>query len=135
MAKSAVLTTDWADGLYTFRFNVPQLEEHDEKCKAGPMAVLGALVDGNWRYTYIRETIRLGLIGGGTLPTDAERLVRRYVDSRPMIEGVVVAIAIMGAAIRGEGEDDTPGKQPAAESESEPATTGSTSPRSEEMPA
>ena len=133
MAKTTALTTDWADGVYTFRLPFAQLEEHDEKCGAGPIAVLGALVDGTFRIPYIRETIRLGLIGGGKTPAEALKLIRRYVDDRPVVESLPFAVAILGAAVRGEDEDEKPGKQEAPKPSTDPI--GSTSTLSEETPA
>lgn len=50
----------------------------------------------------IRETIRLGLIGGGISPIDAKQLVDDYCfPVRPMTESLGVAWAILRAAIEG----------------------------------
>lgn len=135
MAKSIDVTQDWADGTYTFRLGLEQLEEHDDLLKAGPIAVLGSLVDGTFRHGAIRETLRLGLIGGGTSPRDALKLVRRYVDNRPIVENLAYAVAILGAAVHGEevkkDEGDAPGKPDAAKPETDPdAEPGSTLPPS-----
>ena len=131
MASSINLTEDWADGTYTFRLGVAQLEEHDDKLKMGPVAVLGALMDGTFRHGHIRETLRLGLIGGGTSPVEAEKLCRRYVDDRPIVENLVFATAILGQAIHGKVDDR--GKAEAAKPSTDPE--GSTSPPSDETPA
>ncbi len=50
----------------------------------------------------IRETIRLGLIGGGLSPIDAKHLVDDYCfPVRPMTESLGVAWAILRASIEG----------------------------------
>ncbi|GHC61629.1 gene transfer agent family protein [Limoniibacter endophyticus] len=66
---------------------------------------------GDWRVDDIRETIRLGLIGGGTTPTDAYIAVARYIDTRPLWEHAGLACAILLKALTGD-KDDDPGKAP-----------------------
>ena len=75
----------------------------------------------------LRETIRLGLIGGGMDPLDALVLVKRYVDDRPLMENVLPAWRILSAALMGP-EDDAPGKEaaPAAATESASNSAAST---------
>lgn len=117
MGRHAEITQPWADGEYSFRLGLKELVEHDEKCNAGPAWVARALMDGTWRLPFIRETIRLGLIGAGKLPSEALVLVKRYVDDRPLRESIPLAIAILMAVLTG-AEDDAPGKATAAEDES-----------------
>lgn len=127
MAKATHVTIDWADGTYTFRLPIGQLEEHDELCGAGPLTVLTRLANGTWRVPDVRETIRLGLIGGGTVATDALKLVRRYVDGLPLLQSVPVALVVLAAALRGE-DEIIAGKNGAAQPVTQPEATGSTSP-------
>ncbi len=58
---------------------------------------IGAIIDNLRRLSYaeIVETIRLGLIDGGTSPQDAANLVATYVPARPLIEANFLAIAIL----------------------------------------
>lgn len=60
---------------------------------------------GDWRVDDIRETIRLGLIGAGTTPTEAFLLVSRYVDNVPLTENVGIASEILMHALVGEADD------------------------------
>jgi hypothetical protein len=53
----------------------------------------------------IRETLRLGLIGGGTKSTDALKLVRAYVDDRPIEDNRVIAMLVVQAALYGAPEE------------------------------
>ncbi len=73
--------------------------ELQEKTDAGPLAVLLRLHGHDWRVQDVRETIRLGLIGGGKTPPQALALVARYVDRRPLLESVPVAQDILAAGL------------------------------------
>lgn len=108
MTASAKITLLWGDGDRAFRLAIGQLRELQDKCDAGPAEILGRLSNGTWRVDDIRETLRLGLIGGGATPTDALVLTARYVDNRPLMENVMPAQAVLLAAIVG--EEEPPGK-------------------------
>lgn len=110
MSRSGAITFDWADGAHTFRLAIGQLRELQEKCDAGPQVLLRRLSDGSWRVDDVRETIRLGLVGGGAAPTRALDLVRVYVDDRPLLENVGPAQAILMAALVGAPDGEAPGK-------------------------
>lgn len=65
-------------------------------------------IGGDWRVNDVRETIRLGLIGGGTTPTEAMVLVSRYVDQMhkyPITDYVNLAAEIIMHAIMPEPDD------------------------------
>lgn len=117
----------FGDGAYTFWLGLPQIIELERK--TGNKSVfaiydqLGAglalsddapmyLGGGSAMVTDIRETIRLGLIGGNSGlvdgeevevgPNRARELVETYVyPERPLVEGMHVAWAILHAAIHG----------------------------------
>lgn len=120
----------WGDGEYRFRLAIGQLRELQDKCGTGPFALFSRLMDGSWRVDDIRETIRLGLIGGGMKPTEALVLVKRYVDDRPKMENVTPARVILAAALFGDPEDEV-GKEGAEETATQ--ATGSASPTSTAM--
>jgi hypothetical protein len=117
---SGSLSFDWADGHHAFRLAIAQLRELQDKTGVGPAALFDRLASRQWKVDDLRETIRLGLIGGGMDPFDALVLVKRYVDDRPLMENVLPAWRILSAALMGP-EDDQPGKEaaPAAATESE----------------
>ncbi|MDB5597377.1 MAG: hypothetical protein JWM36_4338 [Hyphomicrobiales bacterium] len=128
MSARGSITFDWADGEHTFRLAIGQLRELQDKCDAGPMQIYQRLMDSTWRVDDVRETLRLGLIGGGMKPMDALLLTRRYVDEQGhnLIENAKAAQNIVLAALVGV-KDDPVGKGQAGESQ----TTGdSTSPPS-----
>jgi hypothetical protein len=109
-AHDGSLVIPWADGEYRFRLPIGQLRELQEKCKAGPPEVFFRLQANVWRVDDIRETIRLGLIGGGMQPTQALSLVTRYVDARPLMENYEPAMQIIGTALLGAVDDQPRGK-------------------------
>ncbi len=123
MSVSARITLPWADGSHSFRLAIGHLRELQDKCNAGPAEVLARLTSGSWRVDDIRETLRLGLIGGGATPMDALVLVARYVDDRPLMENVFPAQAVLLAAVVGE---EAPGN-PLTEKTTSEATDASSS--------
>jgi hypothetical protein len=119
MSRDASVTFDWADGTFTFRLGIGQIRELQEKCDAGPSVVLRRLAEDAWFVDDLIHTIRLGLIGGGATPAEALKLVRRYVEQRPLEESRSPATIILGAALYGAGDEEPLGKA-AAEMETAP---------------
>lgn len=99
MIKHGSTDFAWADGHYTFRLAIGHWREIRDKTGAGPYELYERVVRRKWFVDDLREVIRLGLIGGGQTPTDALKLVQAYVDERPLLEAVPVALAIMAAAL------------------------------------
>lgn len=109
MSADGGVTMVWADGEHRFRLAIGQLRELQEKTGVGPQRLYERIFTGDWHVDDLRETIRLGLIGGGAKPTDAVKLVERYVDGRPLNESRVPAQVILVAALSGV-PDDVVGK-------------------------
>lgn len=101
MSRDASIDFDWADGHYTFRLLNGQLRELQEKTDCGPQELCRRLDAGTWLNEYVIETIRLGLIGGGSTPDKARSLVRDYVENRPRMESVEPAMLILLAWLVG----------------------------------
>ncbi len=132
MSRDGSITLAWGDGEHRFRLAIGQLRELQEKCDAGPAEIVSRLSEGRWRVNDVRETIRLGLVGGGLAPATAHALTVRYVDERPWLESVQPAQAVLMAALVGVPDEpvgSSPGKEAAAEAASE-ATVASPSPPS-----
>lgn len=112
------VTEAFADGTYSFRLALGQWQELQEKTGIGPLALYVRLLDRSWRIEDLRETVRLGLIGGGITPAEAMKLVVRYVDERPLIESVPLALTIITASLfppKGVKERRSSGEKRAAE--------------------
>ena len=130
--SDATVEMVWGDGPQRFRLPIGQLRELQDKCDAGPARILGRLASQDWRIDDVRETIRLGLIGGGASPTAAYTLVKRYIDDRDggLMESRQHAQVILMKALVGD-QSDPVGELPAEEtpiptpgSNSAPSTDG-----------
>ena len=134
MSAQTTVTEFLGDAVHSFRLPLGQLEELQEKTKAGPQALLERLIGGTWTIRDVTETIRLGLIGGGMLPADAHQFIGRYVDQQPLSTSLGAAVVILSATLNGRQVEDAGGNAAAAKSKSEPAPTGLTLPPSDEAP-
>jgi hypothetical protein len=108
------ITFAFADGIYTFKLGLKQMQELQERCDAGPEMIQARIKSGFPNVADLRETIRLGLIGGGLDAARALTLVERYVDDMPRVPNHLHARAILDAALIGV-PDDPVGKSPAGE--------------------
>lgn len=84
----------------------------EEKCGVGIAAIMTRLGDGSWRLNDVRETIRLGLIGGGMDPTKAMASVKNHVDERPLTSSVLLAYEVITAVMVGVKDDPVGKKKP-----------------------
>lgn len=86
--------TKWADGTYSFALNLAQIEELQRQCSitrdANGVAIpepfgriYTRVLSGEFYVKDLTETLRLGLIGGGTPPTRAKELIDTYVVGVP----------------------------------------------------
>lgn len=117
--RNGRIELEFADGIYTFRLAIGELEELQEKTDCGPYALLRRLLANDWKVDDVRHTIRLGLIGGGSEPVTALKLVQRYVDQRSdWLNNAMIAQAIVSAALVGAPEEE-PGKSVEPEAETE----------------
>lgn len=103
--RSSTITLPWADGDYTFRLAWGQLIELQEKTNSGPGFLLDQMWQNTWKVQHISEIIRLGLIGGGLTPTEALKMTRNYVESRPPLENLSLAQAILALSLQGAPEE------------------------------
>jgi hypothetical protein len=107
MNRDGSITRPWADGTYCFRLAWGELIMLQEATDCGPFVLLQRMAAGGWRVEEISHVIRLGLIGGGMEPVPALKLVEAYVEKRPPMESVAMAIEILSESVIGaEDEDD-----------------------------
>jgi hypothetical protein len=112
--RTAELTLFFGDGEHRFAMRIGELIELDQKFQIGPMVMMQGFLDGSWRVEWVREVLRIGLIGGGMLPSRASDVVKRYVDEVPdWLENSKKALAVLGAAMTGF-EAEQPGKSKGA---------------------
>lgn len=99
--RPTAVTMPWGDGEYTFDLPLGMIREVEDKCGAGVFVVFGRFAGQACSATDIREVIRCGLIGGGLTPSEARSRVALYVDERPLIESLPVALAVLEGLILG----------------------------------
>lgn len=132
MAANGQVSIAWGDGEHVFNIaKIGQLLELEEKCGVGVAEVFNRLREGRWRFNDVRETVRLGLIGGGMTPVKALALTKTYTDERPLAESHPVAMTILMAAIVGVPGEEV-GKKKPEEAKAETPPSGSPAPASTE---
>src|SRR5262245_42215632 len=115
MAVNGEVELTWGDGEH--KFNIAKLKlilELEENCKAGVAEIYYRISNGKWKWEDIRETLRLGLQGGGATPQKAMRLINRYCDDRPWTESLLTAQEVLISAMVGVPGDEL-GKKAEAE--------------------
>lgn len=125
MNNQGEITTQWADGTYTFRLTVNGIIELEQKCDAPFAVIFGRLTSGAFALNDIRETLRIALIGGGKTPVEAMKLIERY--ALPLADSLPIAKAIMAGVMFGF-EASPLGEAKAAPEASQPASTPRPSP-------
>lgn len=73
---------------------VPELER---RTGAGIGLLFKRLVASEFHQLDVVEVIRLGLVGGGTDPQEAQALIEAYVSRRPLAESYALAVEILNA--------------------------------------
>ncbi|TIX53175.1 MAG: gene transfer agent family protein, partial [Mesorhizobium sp.] len=58
--------------------------------------------EGHFRHAELVEIIRLSLIGGGAIPSEAAALAETYAAKRPLKESFPIAVAVLQAIWSGE---------------------------------
>lgn len=109
MSRRGDTEFEWAGDVRTFKLLLGEIEKLQTRTNTGPFELLRRLTTGTWRVADIRETIRLGLEGGGLSANEAGRLVRDYVDPpNPLLDSVLVAARILEAALSGAPDEAIP---------------------------
>ncbi|WP_083532108.1 gene transfer agent family protein [Rhizobium pusense] len=103
----AIIEEDFADGTYKFALNWSLATEWEKTTERSLYATLMHVMrTGVANLNDARELVRLGLIGGGTAPKEALRLVRTYVEERPAAENFDLVVRIVDAFFHGKGVPD-----------------------------
>lgn len=137
MSRYGEITLDWGgEAERLFRLKIGQLVRLQEKTGCGPlgivarcqvsMAALGLQAHKDWlnlshlnlsqvaEKTHVREVFIQGLVGAGVALPEADKLVREYVDERPLAENLLACIQICNAHIYGAEDEDAMGESEAA---------------------
>ena len=110
-----------------FDLRIDEIGQLETLCGSGIGAIYTRVATLQFRLSDVRETIRLGLIGGGLVASHADLLVEQNVDGRPINESVPLAYSILKHLFDGLAaatEDDPSGE---AERSGSPATSAPSS--------
>lgn len=130
MSRDGSISLPLGGDEHRFRFGIAEHERVQEKLDMGVSLIvqnlhpyvsavraglpLGRVLDagmlGDVRREQIRAVILNGLVGGGMEPNDAGRLVKMWVDNRPLLEPAPLAYAIGIAALVGAEDEDAAGE-------------------------
>ena len=98
----------WAGEERRFALRFGHLLDLEEACgKVGIGEIYLRLGQHRYFARDVYNIIRMGLIGGGTPPSEAKRLVDERFDFVPMVERVELAISILVAVMAGIPADET----------------------------
>lgn len=92
---------------HTFDLAKPELiRELEAVTGAGIGGLISRVInERRFHHADLEHVIRLGLIGGGTDPKIAARLIANYLPARPLEEAMLLAIGILGALFFGAAEE------------------------------
>ena len=104
-------TAFFGDGEKTFALTSNLIKELERTTGHG----IGALFDRIRSYRFslhdILETVRLGLIGGGTDPKDAASLISTYAVDRPLSEPLAIALGLLAVVMFGADDQADEGQE------------------------
>ena len=96
----------FGDAEYTFCLTDPMLAELEKITGLGVGALYFQMLNLAYPAEYLREIIRLGLIGGGMNPEQAKRLCEAYGMNRPLAEVLGLAFDILAVRWNGNASGD-----------------------------
>ncbi|MFC0200589.1 gene transfer agent family protein [Paracoccus rhizosphaerae] len=91
----------FGDGERAFTLTDPMIAELERLTATGIGSLFLRLTRSDFRLNDLTEVIRLGLIGGGTSPEDAARMVETYARHRPITEVLPLALDVLDARWNG----------------------------------
>lgn len=102
-----MLRTFYGDAERDFDLLKPELiNELERKTGAGIGILFRRVIAGQFHLADISETIRLALIGGGTMPADADALVKAYLTNPSLAPSHALAVEILDRLYSGPSEDE-----------------------------
>lgn len=99
----------FGDAEYSFCLTDPMVIELEASTGTAIGVLFQRLVAQSFRLSDLIEIIRLGLIGAGTAPVVAERLVSTYAKDRPLAEILPLALDVITARWLGNEEAQADG--------------------------
>src|SRR5690606_28090241 len=94
---SLIHTAFFGDGEKNFTLTPEVITELERKTGHGIGALYARFMASQFHFADITEIIRLGLIGGGMSPANAQTLIDAYAKPRPIMETYPLAFDILEA--------------------------------------
>ncbi|HEV7251660.1 MAG TPA: gene transfer agent family protein [Mesorhizobium sp.] len=98
------------DAEHPLRLTPPMILELERLLGTGIAAIFRRVAKGEFTFSDLEQSIRLGLIGGGMAPEKASQLVATYVATRPIAEILPAALGVLSVAWFG-ADEKKPAKQ------------------------
>lgn len=109
--RSAKLENQFVgEGYHDLCLRIDELIQLQEKLGVGPNVAATRLLQGEWLVEDVRETVRLGLIGGGMSQRDAFDLVGRCIREGHLLDYAAIAANLLFAALAGIEDEPLPGE-------------------------
>lgn len=99
--KDGKLIAFFGDGEKSFSLTPEMIMELERKTNSAIGSVYGRFMHAQFHFIDIIEIIRLGLIGGGASPEEANILIESYAKPRPIMETMPLAFDILDLAWNG----------------------------------
>lgn len=132
---SAEVVLPFGDGKHLFKLGFKQLEQLEKVCGSGIAEIANRVMALQPKLADLYNVILLGLEGGGMPAVQAQGMMERYFDGKPLAapndpaSPLATAAKVMQAAWFGM-EDIKPGEAPAGESPAKSSTSDGTEPSS-----
>lgn len=136
MSADGSVTLFFGDEEKPFRIGIGEFRELQEKVNGrrvasglsavGPTTLANLLRANDAWPDDVRDVLRIGLVGGGMKPVEAQRHLVTYFDGKPPVQFYLIAFTVLMAAFVGVAGDEIESKK-----KTNPATTDpSSSPKS-----
>ncbi|MCW1919977.1 gene transfer agent family protein [Rhodobacter sp. KR11] len=105
MSDRITHVTFFGDATHNFTLTDPMIAELERLTATGIGALYFRVINMQFNADTLGEIIRLGLIGGGTDPETAKRLVDTYARNRPLAEVFPLALDVLDARWTGKPQE------------------------------
>ena len=95
----------FGDAERDFTLTPDLITELERKTGVGIGALCMKVFNGNFTLAEITETIRLGMIGGGTQPAEADALTKTYIVTPSLTQSHALAVTILDRLYSGAPKD------------------------------
>lgn len=125
----------FGDGEKVFALTPPLIRELEAKMSCGIGEIARRILNNSYRFDDVCHTLRLGLIGGGLAPEEADRLVNHYSLAHGVLTCQLIAVDLIEALFAGTLDNAEPEPEPEPADNVVSASTIADSTDANEVPA